>query len=104
MIDKQKAIDNIIENFNWGKVHRAMDALGWTWYDSEGTPSMGALFRCAMNLLHDAYDGAEKEKTDYIVSTGGFHVRALVSKETKEVIELRLAFELTNWEYDEPNY
>jgi len=99
MINKQKAIDNIIENFNWEKVYNAMDALGWTWHDSEGeTPTARMLFRCATRLLHDAYDGAEKEKCDYSVATGGFHARALVNEETKEVESLRLAFEVCSWE------
>jgi len=102
MLNKQKAIDNIIENFNWEKVYNAMDALGWTWHDSEGkTPTTGMLFRCAMGLLHDAYDGAEKEKCSFSAATGWFRTRALIDNETKEIIELRLAFEVCNWEsYD----
>ncbi len=100
MINKQKAIDNIIENFNWEKVYNAMYALGWTWHDSEGeTPSVGALFRCATRLLHDAYDGAEKEKCDYLYATGGFRAQAIVDDETKEIIELRLTFEVCSREY-----
>jgi hypothetical protein len=102
MLNKQKAIDNIIENFNWEKVHNAMYALGWTWHDSEGeTPTTGMLFRLGVNLLHDVYDGAEKEKCDYSSRTGGFHARAIVDDETKEIIELRLTFEVCSWEaYD----
>jgi len=97
MINKQEAINDIIENFQWEKVHKAMEALNWTWHDSEGkTPSIGALFRCATKLLHDAYDGAEKEKEDYMAATGGFYARALVDDETKEVTELRLSFEVCN--------
>jgi len=102
MLNKQKAINDIIENFNWEKVHNAMYALGWTWHDSEGeTPTTGMLFRCAMGLLHDAYDGAEKDKCDYLVGTGGFRAQAIVSEDTKEVESLRLAFEVCSWEsYD----
>lgn len=100
MIDKQKAIDDIVENFQWGKVHKTMEALGWTWYDSGGeTPTIGMLFKCAEGLLRGAYDGAEKDKTDYICATGGFRATATVDEETKEVIELRLAFEVCNWDY-----
>ena len=79
-----------------------MYALGWTWHDSEGeTPTTGMLFRCAMGLLHDAYDGAEKVKINYSAATGGFHARAIVDDETGEIIELRLAFEVCSWEsYD----
>ena len=84
MLNKQKAIDEIIENFNWEKVYNAMYALGWTWHDSEGeTPTLGALFRCATGLLHDAYDGAERFEADYSAGTGGFYVRAIVDDKTK---------------------
>jgi hypothetical protein len=100
MLNKQKAIDNIIENFNWEKVHETMVALNWRWWDSENAaPSIGALFRCATELLHDAYNRAEKEKCDCSSRTGGFHAWATVDDETKEIIELRLAFEICNWGY-----
>ena len=100
MINKQKAIDNIVDNFNWEKVHKTMVALDWTWTDSNlETPTTGMLFRCAVRLLHDAYDGVEKNKCNYSVRTGGFHARAIVDGE--EIYELRLTFEVTSWEYNE---
>ena len=104
MINKQKAIDDIIDNFKWEKVHETMVALNWTWWDSgDEAPSIGQLFRCAIGLLNNAYDGAEKEKVNYTAATGGFRAHALVDDETKEIIELRLAFEVCNWEYYEEN-
>ena len=103
MLNKQKAIDDIIENFNWNKVHETMVALNWTWWDSnDEAPTLGMLFRCASKLLHDAYDGAEREKCDYLSATGGFRAQAIIDDETKEIISLRLAFEVCSWEsYDE---
>jgi hypothetical protein len=102
MINKQKAIDNIIEDFNWEKVHKTMTALNWKWHDSKGeSPTIGMLFKCAVSLLHDAYDGAVKEKINYSAATGGFYARAYVDEETKEIYELRLSFEICNWSYDE---
>lgn len=99
MLNKQKAIDEIIENFDWERVHKTMEALNWTWHDSEGeTPTLGALFRCASGLLHDAYDGAKMTEKSYSVATGGFIVRAFVDDETKEIYSLRLAFEVCNWD------
>lgn len=104
MLNKQKAIDEIIENFNWEKVQKTMDALGWTWHDSEGeTPTLGALFRCATGLLHDTYDRAEMMKVNCSSATGGFMVRAFVNDETKEIYSLRLAFEVCNWDSYEEN-
>jgi len=99
MINKQKAIDNIIENFNWEKVHTAMVALDWRWQDDYEPPTTGALFRHAVDLLHYAYDEAIENRCDYSVRTGGFYARALVNEETKEVESLRLAFEVCSWEY-----
>jgi len=102
MLNKQKAIDNIIDNFNWEKVYNAMVALNWTWHDSEGeTPTTEMLFRHAVDLLHYTYDEAIENRCDYSVRTGGFYARALVNEETKEVESLRLAFEVCSWEsYD----
>lgn len=104
-MNKQEAINDIIENFNWERVHITMEVLNWTWHDSEGkVPTIGMLFRCATGLLHTAFDGAESEKSDYSVGTGGFYARAIVDDTTKEIIELRLAFEVTSYEYnDEPS-
>jgi hypothetical protein len=102
MINKQKAIDDIVDNFDWEKVHKTMVALDWKWAMEEGDteiPSVGQLFRCAVGLLHDAYDGAEKNQINYSVRTGGFHARALVDE--KEIYELKLIFEVCSWEYDE---
>lgn len=102
MMNRSKAINDIVEHFNWDRVHKAMVALDWTWHDSGGeAPSLGALFKCAIDLLHRAYDGAEENQNDYTVATGGFYARAFVDEETKEVIELKLAFELCSWEYYE---
>ena len=103
MIDKSKAINEIVENFNWERVQKTMTALNWTWAGEFGSsiPTTGALFRCAIDLLHHAYDGAEKEKADYSAGTGGFYARAIIDEETKEIVELRLAFEVCNWDYYE---
>ena len=102
MINKQKAINEITENFKWERVHKTMVALDWTWHDSEdGTPTMGRLITCAQRLLNDVYDLALVEKDNCIVATGGFRATALVDKDTKDIFELRLAFEVCNWESDE---
>ena len=103
MIDRQKAIDEIIEYFDWNKVHKTMEFLNWTWATTDNeVPTIGQLFNNAVRLLQDAYDGALKEKQDYMVGTGGFYARAILDNETKEITELRLVFELTSWEYYEP--
>jgi len=100
-ISKQEAIEEIIKYFNWDRVHKAMVALDWKWATNEEytVPTHGDLVIHALNLLHSAYDGAMKEKTNYSTGTGGFYARAFVDEETKDIYELKLSFELCSWEH-----
>lgn len=99
---REQLIDEIVENFNWDKVYRTMDALGWIWVDSEGeTPSTGRLITTATRLLRDAYDGAEKEQETYLSGTGGFEAVCHVDKDSMYRLELR--FVVTSWDVDIEN-
>jgi hypothetical protein len=99
---REQLIDEIVENFNWDKVYKTMDALGWTWVHSEGeTPSTGRLITTATRLLRDAYDGAEKEQYTYLVGTGGFEAVCYVDKDDMYRLELR--FVVTSWDVDIEN-
>ena len=104
-MNRSEAINDIVEHFNWDRVHKAMVALDWRWasedVDDYGVPTLGAIFKCAIDLLHRAYDGAEIHREDYMAGTGGFRAQAYVDSDTKEIIELKLAFELCSWEYYE---
>jgi len=55
---KQKDMDakviEIIENFDFGKVRKVMDALDWTWINSNGVPTEGALVLKTMQVLEMA--------------------------------------------------
>jgi len=99
---REQLIDEIVENFNWDKVYRTMDALGWIWASSEGeTPSIGKLISTATGLLRDAYDGAEKEQYIYLVGTGGFQAVCYVDGDDMYRLELR--FVVTSWDVDIEN-
>lgn len=104
MINRQNAIDEIIENFDWGKVHKTMEFLDWKWATTDNeVPTIGQLVNSSHRLLLEAYEGALREKMDFSIATGGFRAKALVNEE-KEIFELQLAFELTSWEYYETNF
>lgn len=49
----QYLIDEIMDNFDFGRVHEVMTALDWTWHDSAGVPDMGTLRRTARRQLRD---------------------------------------------------
>jgi hypothetical protein len=44
-------IDEIMDNFDFERVHQCMTALDWTWHDSDGVPDKATLRRSARRLL-----------------------------------------------------
>jgi hypothetical protein len=83
----QKQIDEIMDWFNFGQVHKAMAALNWQWSDSEGVPMAGELREAARRLLTDAANDPQK----YVhTGTGGFEVE-------KWGNNLTLRFVVSDW-------
>lgn len=65
----EEKISDILDNFDFERVHKAMIALEWNWYlgmGGEGIPSVGALQKAARELLSEAW----MKKTT--ISSGGF--------------------------------
>lgn len=65
----EEKISDILNNFDFERVHKAMIALEWNWYlgmGGEGIPSVGALKKAARELLSDAWTKKN------IISSGGF--------------------------------
>ena len=67
--DRNVIIDDVIEKFNFEKVHVVMVALDWGWYTKEDNvlvvPSVAKLKACARQLLREAINHK-------CVATGGF--------------------------------
>ena len=65
----KKAIKKILKNFDFGKVHRVMESLNWTWVDSKdgGVPTIEELKAQAKDLLTKVTEGEFS-----IISCGGF--------------------------------
>lgn len=98
----QQKIDNIMDCFNFNKVHDIMEHLNWTWAITQGeVPDVFELKQCARKLLNDVVDdyinnriyGDEKVHV-FGVSTGGFKAELYY-----EILEL--SFVLETW--DEEN-
>lgn len=97
-------IEEILDEFDFGKVHKVMTHLGWTWH-GEGIPTIGDLRIKARTLL---WEVAEKHgNTDssyYYTKTAGFRVSSYKGIDKKDHwVMLRLAFEVTDWESDDEN-
>lgn len=74
------------ESFDWEKVHKTMKHLNWTWWNTEGVPSIFQIIEKARGLCEDAYISGYS-------ATGGF--QASYDKETNR---LKLEFVVSNWE------
>lgn len=85
---EQKAIDEIMEEFDFKAVHTHMALVGWTYFDSPKTPTIARLEQTARSSLERSLT----KDTTYIKS-GGF--RASASRSKEDPSELTLEFILT---------
>lgn len=77
---KKKITNALIDGFNFDKVHKAMEAVGWRYFDSADTPTKERLVQTAteeiLTVLNDPkVTGA---------STGGFTARYIGDAEEEE--------------------
>ena len=61
-------IDEILDEFDFEKVHRVMQALNWKWHGSPDVPSIADLRRTARSLLKQVVEVPNLSRT----ATGGF--------------------------------
>ena len=85
---QRRLIDEVLDNFDFDKVKKAMDALNWIWIGCDGVPSIYDLRKKSRRLLKEAI-----KQNSYRISTGGF--RAGYSNNV-----LSLDFIVTEW-YEE---
>ena len=91
-------IKEIIANFDFERVHEAMVALKWTWYNSKSedkVPSTSELVMEATELLERVYNS---DHNPSFIEMGGF--KAYKDEYTK----LGLIFQLASWEIDAEDY
>lgn len=87
MKDK-KMIKDILKNFDFKSVHKAMEALNWTWDSTDGVPSVKQLKKKAKKELQEVLEKDCRE-----CGTGGFEA-------SYEDGILTLKFVLEYWDVD----
>jgi hypothetical protein len=96
-------IDDILDEFDFHKVHKAMKALDWRWVGN-GVPTIDELRNGAHHLLRGAansrlYEFKNEHWLEGIVnSTGGFQATAYCNESKSKIIRLDLKFVLTEWD------
>jgi hypothetical protein len=98
-------VDEIMEEFNFAKVHKAMEHLGWGWASAKNIiPTIDELRKEAERLLRGA---AESRLTQFknehwelgiINSTGGFSATAYCDKDKTKITSLSLQFVVSEWD------
>jgi hypothetical protein len=90
----QEQIDEIMDSFDFQKVHKIMEAINWRWHE-EGVPDVYSLRTLARKHLKEAVEikGA--------ISSGGFTAAYTENKEPWVRLELYFGVDLVN---DPTNY
>lgn len=91
---KQKAINEIMENFDFVKVEKTMNALSWKWATTNGTseiPSLQEIKETALDCLDRIKDF--DKGCSYGSGTGGFYVNI----DNKRKL-LSLQFSVSEWD------
>ena len=100
-----KYIDDIMDSFDFRRVHQTMEALNWKWVGSpNGIPTIDELRNEAERLLRDAAKsrlGAYKNsywELGIINGTGGFQATAFCDKTKTKITGLDLKFVVSEWD------
>jgi hypothetical protein len=98
-------IDDIMKEFNFAKVYKAMIALNWKWLDAkEGIPNLDELRKEAEYLLKRAAElrlgslNDEHWELGIICSTGGLQATAYCDEDKTKITSLDLKFIVTEWD------
>ena len=104
---KQELVNEVLDNFDFNKVHQVMKALDWKWFNFEDStyelPSIRQLINKAEKYLGMALAGLEKSsyaEHSYMVGSGGFEAWAkrYPAGLDKPDVLLILNFNLASWE------
>lgn len=73
MKTERQVIDEIMDFFEFDKVHKAMTALNWEWR-AIGVPEIYEIRKTARRMMYECYENAVKDKSSKRLSSGGFYV------------------------------
>jgi hypothetical protein len=96
-LDKADPVEEVMSNFDFGKVETVMKALNWYWARSKGVPDIITIRNQARYLLEGVNDQLDIEK-EFTMGTAGFEVIGEVIGGKKY---LTLKFIVEEWSTDD---
>lgn len=85
-MNRDEYIDEVMQSFNFDKVHRAMECVDWKWHDKV-VPTIEQLKETARDLLKRAWEGRGTART------GGFAASLVDAGEECGKLQLQFIFE-----------
>lgn len=95
MKTEREVIDEIMDFFEFDKVHKAMTVLNWEWRDI-GVPDIYEIKKTARQMMYKCYENCVKDKSSRGLSTGGF--RAFCEFEDGVFMGIELSFILESFD------
>lgn len=103
--DRQEVYDRIeeeiLDHFDFAKVQKVMEFMDWTWYDTDGVPSISDIRKKAREMLRlcadKLLDNPEDAFPDYATGTGGLYAKAYRDAENG-IAYFRLYFAVEAWD------
>lgn len=72
-------INQVIKEFDWQRVFSVYNALNWTWYTTQGIPTIGDLVVSGIERMKEAVEIAVANQDEGYVSSGGLIGRAYIT-------------------------
>lgn len=95
-----RAINRVINAFDFERVHRAMQAVEWVWQFDGGvrrTPTVAEMMDTVRELAADMFSGGSRG-----MATGGFYLNQTPYEEGRYLLELSFSVEDASTELDPP--
>jgi len=99
----QKMMFDILNNFDFLKVHLVMKSLNWLWYP-KGVPTVDDITFSARERIESVIKNCLLDATpdqEYISSSGGLKATA-IKNDYGQITFLELEFVLTSWDVNDP--
>ena len=99
----QKMMFDIINNFDFLKVHLVMKSLNWLWYP-KGVPTVDDITFSARERIESVIKAClleAKPEEEYFVSSGGLKATA-IKNDYGQITFLQLEFVVTSWDLNDP--
>ena len=94
-----ETIMDIVDNFDYERVHKVMVSLDWQWSTEEGNrvPHINQLRKTSRKMLTEtAQKTLTSDSKEFIIGTGGFRCEGKLYDDG--FLYLRMAFEVTDYD------